>query len=112
MAKFNKIAYFREIPPETMRSLSAGALRVLIIMYDKSRADGSSVYLGVTKLAERTGMAESSVKAGLKQLREFDLIRQDSPGGRSGDGKHWAANYSLQVPSGSQESATEEESHE
>lgn len=111
MTTFNKIAYFRHLPPETMKELSATALRVLIKLYDHTNADGMNAHPGVAKLAEECGVAESSVKAGLKTLVKAGCIERYKPGGRSGDGSHWAAKYRLLIPaSASKESDLEEES--
>ena len=83
------------------------------MLYDCSDGNGKNAYPGVPKLARKCGVSESSVKEGLKLLRQTGCIERVSPGGRAGDGSHWAAKYSLCIPaSGARESDAETESQE
>ena len=104
MTQFNKIAYFGKLPPGTLKSLSATALRVLMMLYHFSDKEGDNAFPGVAQLARKCAVSESTVKDALKRLKQAGCIEQVSRGGRAGDGRKWASNFSLRVPSTSGES--------
>jgi hypothetical protein len=52
MTKFNKIAYFGQIPPKVMKKLTKSAAVVLMLIYDYSNGDGGEAYASHNRLME------------------------------------------------------------
>jgi Helix-turn-helix domain len=93
--EFNKIAYFKSLRGV---KLPDGAVRVLAILFSYSDPDGGGIRPGVTRLAGDCCMDERSVRRHLTLLADRGFIRQESRGGRSGDGRTRASTYRLCVP--------------
>ena len=69
-----------------------------MMLYHFSDGDGNNAFPGNTQLARKCGVSESTVKDALKLLKQTGCIEQVSRGGRAGDGRKWASNYSLLIP--------------
>jgi Helix-turn-helix domain len=94
MTEFNKIGYLK--CARGMNLQAAGF--VLAVLYSYSDPDGGNIRPGIKRLAADCCMDESSIRRHLKVLADRGLIRQESRGGRSGDGRTRASTYRLCVP--------------
>lgn len=89
---FSKLQWLKSLHGMNM---NPNAFRVLVTVYNYTNGDGRDAYPGREALARDCCISVSTVKRTLKELTEAGWLVKVTPGGRSGDGAHWATKYEL-----------------
>lgn len=72
--------------------------RILITLLDYADEYGNNAFPGLTRLAADACISVRTAQRAIEWCRTNGWVHQLKPGGRSGDGTHWAAAYSLTLP--------------
>lgn len=91
---FSKLTYLKDLREHT---LSNGAYRVLLAVFNYTDAYGQQAHPGIARLAMDCGMGESTVRRHLTWLKEHGYVVQQSRGHNVGD-VNLASVYSLAMP--------------
>lgn len=89
---FSKLQYLKGLHGQKMKP---STYRVMVTVFDYTDAEGQKAYPGNKRLAEDCCVSESTVERALAELIAKGWLIKRAPGGRSGDGAHWATEYSL-----------------
>ena len=97
---FSKLAYLKDLHGCPMKP---STFRVLVTVFSYTNANGHNAFPGSARLARDCCMSVDTVNRALKELVADGWLRRVSRGGRSSDGAHWAAEYTLTTPWGQDE---------
>ncbi|WP_134797034.1 helix-turn-helix domain-containing protein [Mycobacterium avium] len=89
---FSKLQYLKELHGAAMKD---STFRVMVTVFNYTNAEGRNAFPGNEALARDCNTSVSTVKRALKELTEKGWLIKVAPGGRGGDGAHWATKYDL-----------------
>ncbi|SKU76428.1 Uncharacterised protein [Mycobacteroides abscessus subsp. massiliense] len=96
MWKFDKYAYLKALHGV---DIAPNQFRVLVTMLDYTNQDGERAFPGIEKLSADCCISRATVKRSLAALEGAGWLTKVSRGGRSGDGRNRASEYSISQPS-------------